>query len=120
MAKFLIDACLPKSSVNVFRNLGIDAVDARKVSLGAAEDQIIFDYAQQINRIIVTKDKGFGNVLNYPVGSNRGIILLRLPSICTADQINNAIEKFLKSVDLNRLEKSLAVVDMNKFRIRTV
>ncbi|OFZ19310.1 MAG: hypothetical protein A2Z20_04055 [Bdellovibrionales bacterium RBG_16_40_8] len=119
MAKFLIDACLPKSSKDVFKNLGIDAIDVREVSLGAAEDQVIFEYAQNTKRIIVTKDKGFGNIIDYPRGSHNGIILLRLSSTMTASQINQVIEKFLKSVDMSRLENSLTIVDINKFRIRT-
>ena len=118
MSKFFIDACLPRSSTRVLRELGYDAIDAREVSMSSAEDTEIFEYAQKKGRILVTRDKGFGDVLKYPPGSHQGIIVLRLPSTYTANQINKVLKGFLLDVRIERLEKKLAIVEATRYRLR--
>jgi len=118
MLKFFVDACLPKSSARLLKRLGYDVVDAREVSLGRAKDSLIFGYAQKEGRIIVTRDKGFGNLLEYPLGSHEGIIVLRLPSTYTAIQINKVLEAFMRDVAAQRLERKLAIVEVGRYRIR--
>lgn len=116
--KFFMDACLPRSSVKVLRDLGYDAVDAREVSLGGVQDPEIFEYAQKEGRVVVTRDKGFGNLTRYPLGSHEGIVLLRLPSTYTVDQINEVLKKFLERAKAEKLGKSLVIVEPDKYRLR--
>lgn len=118
MPEFIIDACLPRSSTKLLRELGYDAVDAREVSLGRTEDADISAYAQKEGRILVTRDKGFGNLLQYPLGSHQGIVVLRLPSTYTANQINKVLKKFLEDVKVEKLKKRLAVVELARYRLR--
>jgi len=118
MPKFFVDACLPRSSTRLLRELGHDAIDAREVSMGNSEDMEIFKYAQKEGRILVTRDKGFGDLLKYPPGSHRGIIVLRLPSTYTASQINRVLEGFLLDVQIEKLEKKLAIVEATRYRLR--
>jgi len=74
MSKFFVDACMPKSTVKLLRDLGYNAVDAREVSLGKTKDQKIYEYAQNEDRILVTRDRGFADIHSYPVGSHTGIV----------------------------------------------
>lgn len=98
--------------------MGYNVVDAREVSLGGAKDPLIFEYAQKEGRIIVTRDKGFGNLLQYPLGSHEGIIVLRLPSTYTAVQINRVLEAFMRDVAAPQLERKLAIVEPGRYRLR--
>lgn len=52
----------------------------------AAKDQDIIDYAIKTNRIIVTRDTDFGEVLRYP--DHPGAIVLRFPYTFTAKELN--------------------------------
>lgn len=118
MPKFFVDACMPKSSARLLKDLGYDALDARDVSLGGAKDPKIYEYAQKENRILVTRDKGFGDIRSYPPGSHTGIIVLRLPSTYTASQINKVLKDFIEDVKVEQLKKGLAIVEVGRYRIR--
>jgi len=46
------------------------------------------------------------------------LIVLRLPFYFIADQINNILEEFLSSVNLNELENAVTIVELGRYRIR--
>lgn len=119
MSKFFVDACLPISSADTLRRSGIDAVHAREVSLGDVEDSLIIEFARNENRILVTRDRGFGNIHKYPIGSHEGIIVLRLPSTYTAGQINSKIGELLEKVELEKIRNRLLIVEPDKIRVRS-
>ena len=75
--KFLLDADMPRSSVEVIRMLGFEVEDVRDIGLGSAKDKEIIQYARKNGRIIITRDTDFGEVLRYP--DHPGAIIFRLP-----------------------------------------
>lgn len=70
--KFLLDADMPRSSAEVIRSTGYDVEDVRDIGMGAAKDREVIEYALKNERIIVTRDTDFGEILRYPEhpGSN--------------------------------------------------
>lgn len=80
MWRFLVDEDMPRTAAGVLRQAGYIAEDVRDVGLRGRSDQAIFEYAQAHNSIIVTADTDFANVLDYPLGTHPGIIVLRLPN----------------------------------------
>ena len=75
MLKVLVDEDMPRPTTGLLRSLNIDAIDARDVGLKGAIDANIFEYAQKEGMIIITRDREFGNILMYPLGSHCGIIV---------------------------------------------
>lgn len=75
--KFLLDADMPKSSAKLMRSLGYDVEDVRDLGLRSAKDKEIVKYALKNNRIIITRNVGFGSTLRYP--KHPGAIIIRLP-----------------------------------------
>ena len=84
--KFLLDADMPRSTGELIKSLGYDIEDVRDIGMRAAKDQDIIDYAIKTNRIIVTRDTDFGEVLRYP--DHPGAIVLRFPYMFTAKELN--------------------------------
>jgi predicted nuclease of predicted toxin-antitoxin system len=84
--KFLLDADMPRSTGELIKSLGYDIEDVRDIGMRAAKDQDIIDYAIKTNRIIVTRDTDFGEVLRYP--DRPGAIVLRFPYMFTAKELN--------------------------------
>jgi predicted nuclease of predicted toxin-antitoxin system len=80
--KFLLDADMPRSSAEVVSPLGLNIEDVRDIWMRAAKDKEIIDYALERNRINITRDMDFGEILRYP--HHPGAIILRLPSESTA------------------------------------
>jgi predicted nuclease of predicted toxin-antitoxin system len=120
MPKFLIDADTPYSAVEVF-TLGFaqDALHVRDVGLGDADDSKIFAYAQANGMVIVGRDLGWSNLLDYPPGSHHGLIVLRLPNTFQAEQIKAVLHAFLQDVNINEVKGALTIVEPGRYRIRT-
>jgi len=76
--------------------MDFDVEDVREIGLGSAKDREIIEYACKNDRIIVTRDKDFGEVLRYP--KHLGAIIFRLPYTSTVKEINENLSGFLKNV----------------------
>lgn len=117
--KFLVDANMPYSSKLLLEELGLAAVHVREVGLMSASDQAIFNYAQKGKQIIITRDLDFANAVRFKPGENYGIIVMRISYLMTAFQINKILKNFIDKVNLNKLKKSLTILEMGRYRLRT-
>ena len=97
--KFFLDANIPYSALNIFKEFDLQAEHAKDIGLSKASDKEIIRYAIKTNSILVTKDLDFANILFYPPKSHHGIVVLRLPFYFKAYQFVNAIKEFLGLVN---------------------
>jgi predicted nuclease of predicted toxin-antitoxin system len=67
--------------------------------------------------ILITNDKGFGNIFNYPPQSYKGIIVLKI-SPQNQQQVHNLLLQFLKTKNQDSLKGNLVVIDSHHFRVR--
>ena len=118
MLDFLVDENLPLSAAATLREQGHRARHVRDINMRGAEDEALFTEAQKEHWIIVTRDLGFGNLLDYPLGTHAGIILLRVPATSTAKQISTILSVFISNVDAEMLKGALAVVEPGRYRVR--
>jgi len=116
--KFLLDADMPRSSADVIRSFGYDVEDVRDIGLGSAKDREIIEYALKNNRIIVTRDTDFGEVLRYP--KHPGAIIFRLPYTFTAREINEKLKEFLNSVSEDEIKNAIVMVELSRYRRRSL
>ena len=116
--KFFLDANIPYTSLGAFKELNLESLHARDVGLSRADDKEIFDYSVKNNSVLVTKDLEFANPMLFSVDLYPGIVVMRLPSLFKASQFANALKDFLKSIDIENLKKSIAIVKVGRYRIR--
>ena len=64
--KFLLDADMPRSSVEILRALDFNVKDVRDLGMRYAKDSEIIAYAQRTGRVVITRDLDFGSILRYP------------------------------------------------------
>jgi predicted nuclease of predicted toxin-antitoxin system len=74
---FLVDECLGPIVARWLRNEGYDAVSIFEVARGFVDEDILA-WAVREDRILLTADKGFGDLVFRDGHAHRGIILLRL------------------------------------------
>lgn len=79
MIQFLIDADLPRSACTALRQRGYRADDVRDLDLGAATDETVLHHATTRGYTLISADKGFSNLLRFPLGTHHGIIVARFP-----------------------------------------
>lgn len=75
--RFLIDANLPRSIIELIVRLGHEAEFARDIGLGAAPDRAIAAHAQATQAALLTRDLDFADVRNYPPEQYSGIVVPR-------------------------------------------
>lgn len=84
---------------------------------GGKSDQIVFDYAQQENRLLITCDLGFSNIMNFPPSRSSGLMVIRIPDSETIETSNHEVLKAVNEVG-ERLKQHLAIVEIGKVRLR--
>jgi len=82
-----------------------------------ASDARIFSFAQKQGRILITRDKGFGNLSEYPLGTHNGIIVIRDPNL-TAAKITRIFRQAWSQLDEHQVQGSLVIISRKKVRIR--
>ncbi len=118
--RFFLDENLSYLTVDVFKKLDFLVEHVRDVNLQGATDKEIASYAKSKKAILVTKDIEFGSILLYSSGSHFGVIIIRLPHHSTTQDINNALEHFLKAVDYPSLVNSITVIEKGRYRKRKI
>lgn len=116
--EFLLDADMPRSSVEIIRSLGFNAEDVRDIGMRPARDKEIIEYALNNNCIIVTRDTDFGEVLRYP--KHPGAIIFRLPYTFTVKEINKRLKEFLTSVSEDKIRNAIIIVELSRYRRREI
>jgi predicted nuclease of predicted toxin-antitoxin system len=118
MSRFLIDESMPGPLVGMLRASGIDAGDVRNIGLRGAPDAKIFAHAVSIGMAIVTRDLAFGNVLQYPLGSHAGIVVVRFTNNTPMASLVSSVAQALKLLPEADLVGNVVVLSPKKLRVR--
>lgn len=89
--KFLTDENVSPKIIRAMRTDGYDVKDIKEKKLFGVSDHQVLTLANKENRAIITYDKDFANLLNHPLQSHKGVVLLRYSEL----EPNNLIDKFL-------------------------
>lgn len=116
--KLLLDENLSPRQATMLRDLGFDAQSVIDAGLGGAPDHQIREFAIQQNRILITLDADFGNLLRFPTAGTPGVIRLKIQSP-TEKAISERIQKVLAVIGDTSLVGCLAVSHGDVVRIRS-
>ena len=95
--KFLVDNQLPAALAEHLRTRGLDCLHVVDANLEGASDAQICRYAEEEERVIVTKDEDFLHLANRPEARIR-VIWVRLGN-CRTSALIQAFEKFWPMVE---------------------
>ncbi len=115
--RFLTDENLPRIAVELLRELGHDVLDIREASMGGASDLQVAEVAMEEQRILVTQDLDFANILQYPPDEYAGIVVLRVPRP-TQHRVTETLRGFLSVVDAKMIHSALVIVEPGSYRVR--
>lgn len=99
------------------RGDGYDALAVMDAGLAGASDERILEFAIKDDRILVTLDADFANMLRFPAENTPGLVRLRLHPP-TEQAIRDTLRKTLLLLKNIELRGRLAIVEPNKIRIR--
>ena len=115
--RLLLDENLSGRHAVRLRKGGHDAVAVTEEGLNGASDPLVRSAAIQSDRVLVTLDGDFGNIIRYPPQGTPGVVWLRLHPP-TESKIEQALDRCLSKLSTEDLRGKLVVVDEDKIRLR--
>ena len=112
--RFLADESCDAAVVAALRASGHDVLVVAEIARGADDDHVI-SLASRDQRILLTEDKDFGQLVFAAVKDNSGVVLIRFPQTARAS-LGKAIVDLIDARGAP-LSGSFAVVEPGKVRI---
>jgi predicted nuclease of predicted toxin-antitoxin system len=113
--KILADENVEREIIEALRGAGFDVLSVRESYTGIPDDEVL-QVAEKENAVILTNDKDFGELIFRYSLKSRGVILLRLSSLSSAEKINKTIIAIRGHEE--ELENAFTVVSETLVRIR--
>jgi predicted nuclease of predicted toxin-antitoxin system len=88
----------------------------RDEGLAGADDPAVLAAAVASDRVLVTMDHDFGNVLAFPPQSAHGIVIVNLPSNPSRRLLAIVLESFLSACRTQELRGKLWIVEPGRIR----
>ena len=89
MIKLFADECINSSLVFALKKSGFDVLTVREAGLSGSSDEIIYNFAQTKQRVLLTFDRGFGDIFRFNIAESHGVIVI-LANQMERDKIANS------------------------------
>jgi predicted nuclease of predicted toxin-antitoxin system len=117
--RFPADAGISRKTVELLKQIGHEAVHVRDLGMQRATDREIIDRARLENRVVVTFDLDFGEIVALGVLDRPSVILFRLEDE-TADAVNRRLELVLAEQSEVLASGALILVESTRYRVRNL
>ena len=112
-----VDEDIPPIAATWLQERGYEASTVVDQGMGGWKDDSLWPAVQDDKQLLLTADKGFGDIRRYPPGTHSDVILLR-PDEDGIHPMLDLLETVLAQVDFAQLVGSTAVVTPRGIRIR--
>ncbi len=112
-----LDENIPGAVAGALRSRGHDVDTVLEESLGGRDDPTVLSAAIDEGRLLLTLDRGFGDVRAYPPGTHPGIIVLR-PDDQRVPSVVAMVETLVDHHDIEGHAGCITVVQRNVLRVR--
>ena len=115
--KLKLDENLPHDLAARLGARGHDVHTVVEEQLGGHSDPVVVAAATDEGRMLLTLDRGVGDLRRYPPGSHAGIVVLR-PVAQDPDAVLELVERLVKAHPFEELQGCVVVVESQRIRIR--
>ncbi len=114
--RFIIDADLPAFMARRLRELGHACNHMSELGRGTEPDAAVYALAQNERRIIISKDRRFADITEFPLEEHFGVIRIRARDL-RREELTLLVEDFLGRHP-ESLDHTLVVLTPNSERFR--
>ena len=116
--RFLLDQDVYAVTVRFLIDAGHDVILVAQLNLARASDEEILKTAQEQNRILITRDRDYGNLV-FIKALGSGVVYLRiLPS--TVQAVHEELTRVIQRYSAQELSTAFVVVEADKHRFRKI
>lgn len=112
-----LDENLPDDLTDELARRGHDVDTVLDEHLGGRKDAVVVRAATDENRMVITLDRGVGDIRNFPPGSHAGVVVLR-PVRQDPVSIVDLLRRLLTAHDLAAFSRCVVVVEPHRVRVR--
>lgn len=114
--RLLLDQDVYETTARFLIGLGHNIVRVAELGMAQAADEENLKKASELNRIFVTRDRDYGNLV-FVKGIRSGVLYLRiLPS--NINEVHSELERVLNLYDEHQLKSAFVVIEADKHRFR--
>lgn len=114
--KLLLDHDVYEITARFLRSLGMDVVKVSELGMAAASDEENLKKAIELERIYVTRDRDYGNLV-FVKEIKSGVLYLRILPSNIAD-VHDELERVLSLYSEQELTLAFVVVEIGRHRFR--
>ena len=114
--KFKLDENFGPTVLEVFLRRGLDCHTVRDEDMIGADDADVLAAAVAEDRVLVTLDRDFTNVLIYPPEATAGIAVVQVGKRATRQMLAAVIESFLAACDRRLIQGKLWIIEPGRIR----
>ena len=118
--RFLIDASLSPQLVKTLNRAGHDALHVGDVLSLDAPDDTVFDTALDQQRVLVTADTDFGEILARRQATSPSVVLFRTPTGRRPSDLANLLVSHLPDIAEDLVNGAIAVFQETRLRVRSL
>lgn len=112
----LIDHCVPLFVARWLDEWGYPVTLLKEHIPVDSPDSDVIELAQDLDAVLLTADKDFSSILDYPPDSHVGIIVLRHQ--LADDDLADSLQQVISELYRDGLRQTLVVVNQRGYRIR--
>lgn len=112
-----LDENLPVDLIDELARLNHDVDTVLDEGLGGTSDIVVVRAATDENRMVLTLDRGVGDIRTFPPGSHAGIVVLR-PTDQDPASVLELVRRLLAAHDLDQFNRCVVVVEHDRVRVR--
>lgn len=115
--KVKLDENVPRSAERALVAAGHDVDTVADEDLAGAPDPRVVAAAATTGRLLITLDRGLGDIRAYPPGSHAGILVLRPPDQ-SVPAVTGMLTELVAAQDLATLAGAIAIAQRGLLRVR--
>lgn len=116
MIKIFADECIPTDIISALRGKNFDVLTVKEAGLTGSEDGIIFDFALKNKRVVLTFDRGFGDIFRFNISKSSGVVIILINQMFR-EEIADILLNFIFFIKSGDLKGKLVIIGKNKIRI---
>ena len=114
--KVKLDENLGNRAAALFGDFGHQVMTVSEQDLQGTNDDDLIDACRAEERVLVTLDLDFSNVLRFPPERYAGIVVLRLPHPVKLETIRERVQVLLRASEREDLFGRLWIVEQDRIR----
>jgi predicted nuclease of predicted toxin-antitoxin system len=115
--RLLADQDVYQVTIDRLKQWGHDVVTVKELGLQGSPDEDVLRIARIENRLLITRDKGFGTLVFLNKTLSTGVITLKINPM-TTEEVHQEMHRLLEEHSEEELKGLFSVVEPRRHRIR--